>query len=745
MVPTDPGGPADQAGFPQSVLSAPGRQAMGGQLADGGPPAPPSVSLPKGGGAIRDIGEKFTVSAATGTASLAIPVATSPGRAGFGPSLSLSYDSGAGNGPFGLGWKIVAPGHHPQDRQGAAPLPRRPGPRHVHPERRRGPGPGPRRNATALGAGARAADRGRPATTRSSGTGPGSRACSRGSNAGATWTPARRTGARSPAPMSPRSTAPPQPAASPTPTTRPRVFSWLICATYDDTGNAAVYDYVAEDSAGVDTGAAERAQPHRAVQVGEPVPQAHPLWQPGALAARQRHRPFSRMTTAAAGSSRSSSTTATTAEHAPRPEPDRAVAVRPRPVLHLPARLRGADLPPVPPGAHVPPLPGRARRRRGLPGVLHRPDLPSTGGSGMTTVASVTHTGYRRRDGGYHSASLPPLELRYSPDVIGTRGARPEPGDAGEPARRGGRHRLPVGGPGRGGPIGRPGPARWRLVLPAQPRRGPVRARRGCSPPSPPRPGAARGSNCSTWPATGTWTWPSSAARCRAATSGPTTAAGSRSARSGRCPNISWDDPDLRMVDLDGDGLADVLITGDDAFTWYPSLGLEGFGDGRRAFQPTRGARSRDRGLMLADPEQTIYLADMSGDGLSDLVRVRNGEVCYWPNTRLRPVRRQGDHGRAARGWTSPGHFDQRRVRLADVDGTGCADLIYLHPDGTRVYLNQSGNGYSEPHYAAAGVPAAGQPGPRHGGRPARPRHRVPGLVLAAARRRRAASCATST
>ena len=32
-----------------------------------------------------------------------------------------------------------------------------------------------------------------------------------------------------------------------------RVFSWLICESYDDTGNAAVYDYVAEDSAGVDT------------------------------------------------------------------------------------------------------------------------------------------------------------------------------------------------------------------------------------------------------------------------------------------------------------------------------------------------------------------------------------------------------------------------------------------------------------------------------------------------------------
>ena len=49
------------------------------------------------------------VDAATGTASLALPVATSPGRAGFGPALSLSYDSGAGNGPFGLGWKVAIP------------------------------------------------------------------------------------------------------------------------------------------------------------------------------------------------------------------------------------------------------------------------------------------------------------------------------------------------------------------------------------------------------------------------------------------------------------------------------------------------------------------------------------------------------------------------------------------------------------------------------------------------------------
>lgn len=69
----------------------------------------PAISLPKGGGAIRGIGEKFTANPVTGTGSLTVPIATSPGRAGFGPQLSLSYDSGAGNGPFGFGWRFSLP------------------------------------------------------------------------------------------------------------------------------------------------------------------------------------------------------------------------------------------------------------------------------------------------------------------------------------------------------------------------------------------------------------------------------------------------------------------------------------------------------------------------------------------------------------------------------------------------------------------------------------------------------------
>lgn len=71
--------------------------------------SPPAISLPKGGGAIRGIGEKFAANPVTGTGSMTVPIATSPGRSGFGPPLSLSYDSGAGNGPFGFGWSLSLP------------------------------------------------------------------------------------------------------------------------------------------------------------------------------------------------------------------------------------------------------------------------------------------------------------------------------------------------------------------------------------------------------------------------------------------------------------------------------------------------------------------------------------------------------------------------------------------------------------------------------------------------------------
>jgi len=83
--------------------------AKAGSEAQNSAPAPPAIGLPKGGGAIRGMGEKFAANPVTGTGAMTMPIATSPGRGGFGPQFSVSYDSGVGNGPFGLGWNLSLP------------------------------------------------------------------------------------------------------------------------------------------------------------------------------------------------------------------------------------------------------------------------------------------------------------------------------------------------------------------------------------------------------------------------------------------------------------------------------------------------------------------------------------------------------------------------------------------------------------------------------------------------------------
>jgi hypothetical protein len=64
------------------------------------------ISVPKGGGALHGIGEKFSPDLFTGTGNFTVPIALPPGRNGFQPQLSLVYSTGNGNGPFGLGWSL---------------------------------------------------------------------------------------------------------------------------------------------------------------------------------------------------------------------------------------------------------------------------------------------------------------------------------------------------------------------------------------------------------------------------------------------------------------------------------------------------------------------------------------------------------------------------------------------------------------------------------------------------------------
>ena len=76
------------------------------QISPATPGTFPGVSLPTGSASLRGIGEKFQVNAATGTGSLGIPIDTTPGRGGLGPSLAVNYDSGGGNSCFGVGWNM---------------------------------------------------------------------------------------------------------------------------------------------------------------------------------------------------------------------------------------------------------------------------------------------------------------------------------------------------------------------------------------------------------------------------------------------------------------------------------------------------------------------------------------------------------------------------------------------------------------------------------------------------------------
>ena len=73
-----------------------------------------------------------------------------------------------------------------------------------------------------------------------------------------------------------------------------------------------------------------------------------------------------------------------------------------------------------------------------------------------------------------------------------------------------------------------------------------------------------------------------------------------------------------------------MLITGEQIFTWDQSLGKDGFG--RAAVVPKPSDEDAGPALVFADASESIHLADFSGDGLTDIVRIRNGEVCYWPN-----------------------------------------------------------------------------------------------------------------
>ncbi|MEL7111904.1 MAG: SpvB/TcaC N-terminal domain-containing protein, partial [Pseudomonadota bacterium] len=133
----------------------------------------------------------------------------------------------------------------------------------------------------------------------------------------------------------------------------------------------------------------------------------------------------------------------------------------------------------------------------------------------------------------------------------------------------------------------------------------------------------------------------------------------------GAMPPIRIGDSSVRFVDIDGDGVVDAIKSEPDAFLLFQNNGKGGWSDA-----PLRIPRIFDRDVFpdVDLSSNTVFFADMSGDGLPDIVELRAFETVYWPYL---------GHGRWGRKVTMigqpafPGGFDSGRARLLDVDGDG--------------------------------------------------------------------------
>jgi hypothetical protein len=101
--------------------------------------------------------------------------------------------------------------------------------------------------------------------------------------------------------------------------------------------------------------------------------------------------------------------------------------------------------------------------------------------------------------------------------------------------------------------------------------------------------------------------------------------------------------------------------------TSYQSRAEGGFAEGLQVANQLD--EEDDPRIVFVDGTQIIYLADMSGDGLSDLVLVRTSEVCYWsPIGYVRSGPKVAMDNVPLLDDTEA--FDARRVRLPDTNGS---------------------------------------------------------------------------
>jgi RHS repeat-associated protein len=571
------------------------------------------IALPQGGGAQRGIGESFAPDLQTGTGNFTVPLSLPAGRNGFGPSLNLSYSTGNGNGPFGLGWGLSVPGVARKTSRGVpryrdtaensaewdtfilsgsedlVPVVKDNGVSHFRPrteglfahiERNRGQG-------------------------------------------GDWWEVRSKDGL-----ISRYSAALADPGDS------SRVFTWNLASTEDPFGNTIVYDYLTDR---------------------DPSPQ--PRWIQAYL------RQVRYIDLDAGGF-----LVSVTFDYKPRPD----AFTDHRAGFAIRTGLRCASI-------TVRTHDGQDRIVRSYRFAYDQ--APFNGVSLLRQVQLV---------GADDAATLPPLEFAYTGfDPVNRHDLFPVTGPDAPPASLASPDYDLVDLSGDGLPdiIQLNGVARtWRnrgnglFDRPTTMRDAPAGvalADPGVQIMDANGDGRAdlvlkREGIAGHWPLRFDGRWDDASFR-----------------KYRQAPTFSLDDPEVRLVDLDGDGVTDLIRAGDrlvcvfhdpETATWRDPVWLR------------LGALEGLPTVSFSDPR--VKWADLSGDGLQDLAIVHQGSVRYWPN--------QG-HGAWGAPVTMalptrlPWGFNPARLLVGDVDGDGLADLVYVEDGSVTLWVNQSGGAWSQP------------------------------------------------
>ncbi len=186
---------------------------------------------------------------------------------------------------------------------------------------------------------------------------------------------------------------------------------------------------------------------------------------------------------------------------------------------------------------------------------------------------------------------------------------------------------------------------------------------------------------------------------------------------------------ETKVADVNFDGLVDLVVSTGTEFQTFLSLGRfpNGYGQfGNASWSAKDSAAISNNPIRTCVPysgssvqfgDSEIQLADMNGDGIQDIVRLRRGDVRYWPG------RGNGFWGTGKLNDCPAGSFGDKRyltmdsapyysdiqgtsLRVDDVNGDGLDDLVQVRFDGVDVWLNVDGHGWTHRYIIENTVPS---------------------------------------